>query len=72
MGMLSRDFEQMSDAKDGNITNMFHGWFANPFTQSDASGTRENVFSDNLLTLEHINNTCTALDIASATRSVAV
>jgi Tfp pilus assembly protein PilV len=56
MGMLTRDFEQMADAKDGNITNMFQGWFATPLTQTDASGSRENVFSD-LFTLEHVNNT---------------
>ena len=56
IGMISRDFEQMADAKDPNITNVFQGWFGTPLGQSDGQASRQNVLSD-LFTLEHVNNT---------------
>ncbi len=55
--MMARDFQQMSDAKDGNITNFFYGirngsWLI----QGDSVGnTRTNYMSD-VFALEHINN----------------
>lgn len=56
--MMARDFQQLSDAKDANITNFFYGirngsWLI----QGDSLGnTRTNYLSD-IFGLEHINNT---------------
>jgi len=56
--MMARDFQQMSDAKDANITNFFYGIHGNSgFVQGDVFGnTRTNYLSD-IFTLEHINGT---------------
>jgi type II secretory pathway component PulJ len=56
--MMSRDLQQMSDAKDPYITNFFYGVHSGsgPLVQSDGLVTRTNYLSD-VFTLEHINGT---------------
>jgi Tfp pilus assembly protein PilV len=56
--MMSRDMQQMSDAKDANITNFFYGvhFGTAPLVQTDGLVTRTNYLSD-VFALEHINNT---------------
>lgn len=58
--MMTRDFEQMSDAKDLQVTNFFYGIRSpagNWVGQTDSTGyTRTNYLSD-IFGLQHIGNT---------------
>lgn len=56
--MMSRDFEQMADAQDPNITNFFYHRFGPPLVQYETNGnfSRVNYLSD-AFTLQHINST---------------
>lgn len=55
--MLARDFQQMADAKNVNITNFFYGIRSGNLIQGDAQGDiRTNKLSDAFV-LQHINNT---------------
>lgn len=56
--MMSRDFQQMSDAKDSNVVNFFYGIRnGSGLVQTDTlANARTNYLSD-VFALEHINNT---------------
>jgi hypothetical protein len=54
--MIARDFQQMSDAKDSNIVNMFYG-YKYAWNQNDNQGNYRTNYLSDMFTLEHINNT---------------
>jgi hypothetical protein len=56
--MMSRDFQQMADAKDTNIVNFFYGIHgASGFVQGDGLGNSRTNYLSDVFTLERINTT---------------
>ncbi|MGZ5527179.1 MAG: PulJ/GspJ family protein [Limisphaerales bacterium] len=54
--MMARDFQQMSDAKDGNIVNFFYG-YKYAWNQDDGQGNYRTNYLSDAFTIEHINTT---------------
>lgn len=55
--MMARDFEQMSDAKDANITNFFYGIRSGSYLAQNSGTTTWTNYLTDMFALEHINST---------------
>lgn len=54
--MMARDFQQMTDAKDGNVVNFFYG-YKYEWNQNDGNGNYRTNYLADTFGLEHINST---------------